>query len=125
MRQTRNYRIGLVLSALLGALDVVSIAGAGADDGPPAAVLAIGSVLGLATLSGVWLAWRGDGRGFLAVVVSRVLSILLGVPAFFAEEAPDWAPAAVGLGIVVTAIALWLLYSGRQGSRASDERHTR
>ncbi|HWI05676.1 MAG TPA: hypothetical protein VNT52_17850, partial [Acidimicrobiales bacterium] len=116
-----SYRIGLILSALLGALDVVGIAGAGADDGPPAAVLVIGFVLGLVTLAGVWLAWRGDGRGFSAVVVSRVLSVLLGVPAFFAEEAPDWAPAAVGIGIVVTAVALWLLYAGRQRSGVADD----
>ncbi|HUR24349.1 MAG TPA: hypothetical protein VMZ73_10800 [Acidimicrobiales bacterium] len=112
--QSRSYRIGLVISALLGAIDVLSIAGAGADDGPPAVVLAIGLVLGLVTLVGVWLAWRGDSRGFVAVVVSRVLSALLGVPAFFADDAPDWAPAAVGVGIVLTAVALWLLYSGRR-----------
>jgi O-antigen/teichoic acid export membrane protein len=114
MVQSRSYRIGLVISALLGAVDVVSIGGAGADDGPPAGVLAIGLVLGLVTLAGVWLAWRGDERGFMAVVVSRVLSALLGIPAFFADDAPDWAPAAVGAGLVVTAVALWLLYSGRR-----------
>jgi O-antigen/teichoic acid export membrane protein len=112
--QSRSYKVGLVLSALLGAIDVLSIAGAGADDGPPAAVLVIGFVLGLVTLVGVWLAWRGDARGFPAVVASRVLSALLGVPAFFADDAPDWAPAAVGAGIVLTAVALWLLYSGRR-----------
>jgi O-antigen/teichoic acid export membrane protein len=114
MVQSRQYRIGLVISALLGVVDVVSIAGAGADDGPPAAVLAIGFLVGLVTLVGVWLAWRGDERGFLMVVVSRVISALLGVPAFFADDAPDWAPAAVGIGLVVTAVALWLLYAGRR-----------
>lgn len=123
MVQSRNYKIGLVISALLGALDVLSIAGAGADDGPPPVVLAIGLVLGLVTLVGVWLAWRGDERGFMAVVASRVLSALLGVPAFFAEDAPDWAPAAVGASIVLTALALWLLYSGRpRPASASVER---
>jgi len=75
-------------------------------------------VLGVITLVGVRFAWSGDHKGLNAVVVSRVLSALTGIPAFFADEAPDWAPAAVGTGIVVTAVALALLYSGREGSGA-------
>ena len=114
MVQSRQYRIGLVLCAVLAVVDVLSVGAAGADDGPPVAVVAIGFVLGLVTLVGVWLAWRGDDRGFMAVVVSRVLSALLGIPAFFADEAPDWAPAAVGIGIVLTIVALWLVYAGRR-----------
>lgn len=114
MVQSRQYRIGLVLCAVLAGVDVLSVGAAGADDGPPAAVVAVGLVLGLVTLVGVWLAWRGDARGFMVVVVSRVLAVLLGIPAFFAEEAPDWAPVAVGIGIVLTVVALGLLIAGRR-----------
>ena len=114
MVQSRQYRIGLVLCAVLAVVDVLSVGAAGADDGPPVAVVAIGFVLGLVTLVGVWLAWRGDERGFMTVVVSRVLSALLGIPGFFVEEAPDWVPAAVGIFLVLTIVALWLLYSGRR-----------
>ena len=109
-----HYKIGLVLCALLGVVDVVSVAGAGAEDGPPTPVLVLGLILGLITLVGVYLAWRGDKRGFIAVVVSRLISALSAVPAFFVDDVPDWVPVAVGGGIIVTAIALGLLFSGRR-----------
>jgi len=115
---TRQFKIGLIICALLGIVDVVSIAGVGSEDGPPTAVLVIGLVLGLITLVGVLLAWRGDHKGFTMVVVSRVLSALSAVPAFFEDEVPGWVPAAVGIGIVVTAVGLGLLYAGRR-QRAS------
>lgn len=114
MTHTRQFKIGLIICALLGIIDVVSIASVGSDDGPPTAVIVIGLVLGLITLVGVRLAWRGDDKGFTMVVVSRVLSALTGIPAFFADDAPDWAPVAVGIGIVATAVGLGLLYVGRR-----------
>lgn len=109
-----QYKIGLVLCALLGAFDVLSVAGAGAEDAPPTPVVVLGLILGLITLVGVFLAWRGARRGFIAVVVSRVLSALSAVPAFFVEDVPGWVPVAVGIGIVVTVIALGLLFSERR-----------
>lgn len=114
MMRSRNMTIGLILSAVLGVIDVVSVAGAGADDGPPAFVLVIGLVLGVVTLVGVAMAWRGNARGVRLVVVSRVLSALSGIPAFFADDAPDWAPPAVGVGIVITIAAVALIYSGQR-----------
>jgi len=106
--------IGLILSAILGVLDVVSVAGLGADDGPPAFIIVIGLVLGVVTLVGVAMAWRGNARGVPIIVVSRVLSALSAIPAFFVEEAPDWAPPVVGVGIVITIAAIALIYSGRR-----------
>ena len=114
MTRSRNMTIGLILSAILGVLDVVSVAGLGADDGPPAFVIVIGLVLGVVTLVGVAMAWRGNARGVPIIVVSRVLSALSAIPAFFVEEAPDWAPPVVGVGIVITIAAIALIYSGRR-----------
>ena len=109
-----QYKIGLVLCALLGVFDVLSVAGAGAEDAPPTPVVVLGVILGLITLVGVFLAWRGAKKGFIAVVVSRVLSTLSAVPAFFVEDVPGWVPVAVGIGIVITVIALGLLFSERR-----------
>lgn len=120
MTRSRRFTAGLVLSGILGAVDVLSVAGLGADEGPPTFVVVIGFVLGVITLVGVSLAWRGKPAGVTTVVVSRVLSVLLGIPAFFAEEAPDWAPPAVAIGIALTVLALALVYSGRRTTAPSS-----
>ncbi len=114
MIRSRTFTVGLIICAILGAIDVISVVGLGADDAPPAAVVVIGLVLGVITLVGVSLAWRGRPGGVATVVASRVLSALLGVPAFFAEDAPDWAPPVVAVFIALTVLALALIYAGRR-----------
>lgn len=119
MTRSRSFNVGLSIGAVLGAVDVLSVVGAGADDGPPTAVLALASVLGVITLVGVSVAWRGRPGGAAAVVVSRVLSALLTVPALFVDEAPDWAPPAVAIGIALTILALALIYTSRRETAPS------
>ncbi len=114
MTRSRNLTIGLIISAFLGAVDIISVVGAVVDEGPPLPVLVIGVVLGIITLVGVSLAWRGRRGGVPTVGVSRVLSALSGVPVFFiGDEAPDLAPPAVAVAIVLTIVALALIYVGR------------
>ncbi len=46
--------------------------------------------------------------------VSRVLSVLSGVPVFFlGDEVPDWVPPLVAVFIVLTIVALVLIHVGR------------
>src|SRR4051794_37754181 len=99
-------RIGLVVAALLGVGDVISNAAMLADGG-----LAIaGVVLGVITLACVPIAWRGGRPARIAIAVSRVLSGLLGLPAFFVDGVPaGWVVlAAVGLVLNVGAAVLVL-----------------
>ncbi len=117
MTRSRTFTVGLAISAILGVLDVFSVVGMGAEDGPPAAVVVMAFLMGVLTLVGVSLAWRGRRGGVPVVVASRVLSVLLGVPAFFVDEAPDWAPIAVAIGIALTALALALIYAGRRETK--------
>lgn len=103
---------GLVLSVLLGLLDIAGLSGLGADDGPPAAITVLGGVLGVITLVATVLARR---RGALAVVIgSRVLSALLGLPVYWADNAPDWAKIVVGIALAVTVLAVALITGGRR-----------
>ncbi|MCK2214685.1 hypothetical protein MF672_012900 [Actinomadura sp. ATCC 31491] len=101
MKRSRLLVTGLVLGGLLGVVDVVTLP-FGDGEHPPVAVAVAGAVLGLITLVGVVFAWRGSRAGVVAVVVSRLLSGLTAVPAFFADGVPVAAMAAAGAGLAVT-----------------------
>ncbi len=103
---------GLALSVLLGLLDIAGLSGLGADDGPPAAIALSGGVLGVITIVASVLAQRS---GALATVIgSRVVSALLGLPVYWADNAPDWAKIVVGAALAVTVVAVALLTVGRR-----------
>ena len=109
MTRSTSTTYGLAICALLGVVDIVSLAGLGADDGPPAPIVLLSAVLGLITLAGARAAWRGDRRGALTVIVSRVISALLALPAFFVDDVPDWAPPLVGVFVLLTTVGVALL----------------
>jgi len=104
----------LGICVLLGLLDIVGLAGINADNAPPAPVLISGAALGIITLAGAFLAWRERRGGVATVVVSRVPSAVLGVPAFFVDNAQNWARVVVAIGIALTVAAVWLLYGARR-----------
>lgn len=100
---TRN-RIGLVLAGLLALTDLLSplyVQTPEGEDGPPTAVLAVGVVLGLATLAALVPAWRTGSRPALrAVAGTRIVSAILALPAFFVD---------IPAGLLVFAAALFAL----------------
>ena len=87
MKRTTVTTAGLVLAGLLGLGDVIGIVTGGVD-GPPFPVLIAGAVLGVITLVGVVLGWRGSRAGIVTVIVTRLLSALTAVPAFFVDDVP-------------------------------------
>lgn len=107
------FKVGTGVAALLGIADVLLVGGLTADDGPPAWVIIVSGVLGVLTLAALRPMVRGHDRARGVVVVSRVLSALLGVPAFFVDDAPSWAAPSVAVSIVLTAVAVVLLARGR------------
>ena len=118
MRSTRNRNltVGLALAAILAAVDIVGLAGFGTEDAPPAWVMIAGAVLGVITLFGVRIAWRDGKNGLSIVIASRIISALLGVPAFFIDDVPSWVPMAVGISIALTAVAVGLILAARQAA---------
>ncbi|WP_433223023.1 hypothetical protein [Microtetraspora malaysiensis] len=103
MNRSRTLVAGLILSGLLGLVDVVTMP-FGDGEHPPFAVAVVGAVLGLLTLAGVVLAWRGGRAGavLVIVIVTRLLSGLSAVPAFFADGVPGPARGLAALGVVLT-----------------------
>lgn len=110
-RRSRTFTAGLGICALLAIADV-AMAFDVSDDAPPLPVLLLGALLGLLTLYGVRRAGAGTPRGVPVIVVSRVLSALSGVPAFFVDDAPEWAPPVVAVCILFTVAGLAMVFQG-------------
>src|SRR4051812_17540589 len=99
-------RVGIVLAALLALLElattVPNLGGAA-----PIAIDATTIALDLATLVGIYPAWKGRAWGLWLVIISRAITFLPTLPVFFAPEAADFIPvAAVALSITLVAIVL-------------------
>jgi hypothetical protein len=103
--------------AVLGLIDVALLGAIGYDDPPPLAVSLGVAALGLITLGALIPARRGSRSALATIVVARVISALLAVPAFFLD-APAWAMAVEGFVIVATVTALFLLRRDAGGVRA-------
>jgi len=118
MSRSASFKAGAALFALLSVLDLVSMAGITADDAPPAWVLVGGAVLGVVTLAALPAAYRRGGSATAVVRWSRVASALLGLPAFFVDDAPDFAPVLVGAIVVLTLVGL-VLFRGEDRAPAT------
>jgi hypothetical protein len=108
MKRTTGVTVGLVLAGLLGLGDAIGIV-TGGGEGPPFPVLVAGAVFGAITIIGVVLGWRGSRAGIVAVIVTRLLSALSAVPAFFVDDVPAGAVGVAAFGIGVTLLAVALL----------------
>ncbi len=98
--------------AVLGLIDVALAGVIGSKDAPPLAVSLGVAALGLITLASLVPARRGSRPALTAIVVTRVISAVLAVPAFFLD-APVWVMAVEGLVIVGTITALVLMRQQR------------
>lgn len=108
-------KIGLVLAGILGVGDIASLGTLGqqldpGQEGPPAGVVIFSAVLGLVTLVGVVIAWRTGSRAAVrATAGTRILSMLLGLPAFFVSGVPAGWVVITGIAVVLTLVAVALM----------------
>jgi hypothetical protein len=109
MNRTPAATTGLILCALLGALQVTaSLAGLNMDSAPPLGILITGDTLGLITLAAVVPAWRGSRRALLLVLASRAAAALLSAPALFIDPS-NLVRVVVAIAIAVTLVGPSLL----------------
>ena len=99
--------------AVLGLIDVALTGVIGSSDAPPLIVSLGVAALGLITLLALVPARRGGRGALVAIVVTRVISAVLAVPAFFLN-APAWVMAVEGFVIVATITALVLVHQQRR-----------
>jgi hypothetical protein len=100
--------------AVLGLIDVALTGVIGSPDAPPLIVSLAVAALGLITLLALVPARRGSRGALIAVAVTRVISAVLAVPAFFLN-APAWVMIIEGFVIAGTITAVVLVR--QQGRR--------
>jgi hypothetical protein len=106
---TTATRVGLVIAGLLGLGDLYNAYTQWSEDaGDAFAYLSL--AFGVVTLILIPFAWRGSTRAGWAVAIIRVVSSLLGLPAFFIPgiPAPFVVAAAVGILLAVASAVLIL-----------------
>ncbi|WP_433730289.1 hypothetical protein ACQP2Y_19680 [Actinoplanes sp. CA-051413] len=108
MHRSKGFVTGLVIAGLLGLGDIITLL-VGNGETPPVEVAAIGAALGLITVAALVPAWRGSRGGVIAIVVSRLLSAVTALPAFFVDDVPGGAVAAAAVGLVITLVAVALV----------------
>jgi len=114
-RTTTKQRIGLVISLLYGLANLPSVLFPAPDgeEGPPLAILAIDSLLGLVALVAAILAWRGNRVALRVAAGAIILITLTALPAFFVDV-PMGVKALVGFSVVLTVVAVVLMFSGER-----------
>lgn len=105
-------RIGLILAGVLLATSVpgVALPTPEGDVGPPFAVLALGSVLGVVGLVAVLRAWRGHQGALRVAAGCIIIGTLTALPAFFVDV-PLGLRLATAIGVLVSILAVVLMFS--------------
>ncbi len=112
---TSKNKIGLVLTALLGLVSIVSLPflpeSEPGEAGPPTAILVLGALLGVIMIAGAYVGWRTGSRGAIRLACGvNIFSGITAIPAFFVEDvAAGWVlAAAVGIAATVVSVVLTL-----------------
>ena len=87
--------------------------------GPPLGILVIGSVLGVVGLVCTILAWRGNDVALRVAAGAIIVMTLTGLPAFFVDV-PMAIKALVGVSVLLTVVAVALMFSARRPSPVVD-----
>jgi hypothetical protein len=111
----RSLLVGLVLFGLLSVVDVVMtfVPVSPGEAGPPFAVVVLGFVLGIVSLGLLAVVVRRGSTAALRWLTGcRVLSALIGLPAFFVGGVPSWVAVLVAIFLVLTLLGCVLVAPG-------------
>ena len=109
---TTKQKVGLVIAALYSLANIPSvlIPAPNGEEGPPLAILAVDTVLGVIGLVAAIWAWRGNRVALRVVAGAIILITLTGLPAFFVDV-PMAIKALVGFSVVLTVLTVVLMFS--------------
>jgi len=111
-----GQKVGLVIAGLysLSNIPSVFIPAPDGETGPPLFILAIDTVLGVVGVVAVVAAWRGSALGARVAAVSIILITLTALPAFFVSGIPAVIRVLVGVSVLVTVLAVYLMLAPRR-----------
>jgi hypothetical protein len=112
-RVTGKQKAGLVICMIYGFANIPSVLTPTPDgeEGPPMAILVIGSILGVVALVAAILAWRGSRVAMRVGAGAIIVLTLTGLPAFFVDV-PMFVKGLVAFSVVLTVVAVVLMFSG-------------
>ena len=119
---TTRQKVGLAIAGLYSLANIPGFLGAPdpGQEGPPMAILVVGSVLGVIGLVAVVMAWRGNSVALRVAAGAIIVITLTGLPAFFVDV-PMFIKALVGFSVLLTLLAVVLILSGdRRPAQISD-----
>ena len=108
-----RQKVGLVLAGVMSVINIPSVffPAPDGDEGPPLAVLAVNSVLGIIGLVAVIIAWRSGNKAAIRVAAGTlILNAITSLPAFFVDV-PAGLKAVVGVSVLVTVATVVLMFS--------------
>jgi len=119
--RTTKQKAGLVVCGLLSVANIPSalVPTPDGEVGPPLGILIIGSVLGIVGLVCAILAWRGNDVALRVAAGAIIVAALTGLPAFFVDV-PMAIKALVGVSVLLTVVAVALMFSARRPSPVVD-----
>ena len=110
---TTRQKVGLGLAGLLNAANIPSVffPTPEGQEGPPLAILVVGSILGVIGLVAVIIAWRSGNRAAIRVAAGAlIINLLTSLPAFFVDV-PAGIKLLVGVSVLLTVLAVALMFS--------------
>ena len=118
---TTRQKVGIAIAGFYSFTNIASVAFPTPDGetGPPLGILVIGSILGVLGLVASVLAWRGSGVALRLAAGAVVIVTLTGLPAFFVDV-PMAIKALVGASVILTVVAVALMFSGRRPHSVVD-----
>jgi hypothetical protein len=111
---TIKQKVGLGIAGVYSLANIPGFLAGSPDpgeEGPPMAILVVGSVLGVIGLVATIMAWRGNRVATRVAAGAIIVVTLTGLPAFFVDV-PMAIKALVGFSVLLTVVAVVLMFSG-------------
>jgi hypothetical protein len=121
LRPTTKQKVGLVIAGLYSLANIPSvlIPTPEGETGPPFGILVIGTILGVVGLAATVAAWRGSSLALRITAGAIIVVTLTAIPAFFVDV-PMSVKAYCGVAVLVTVVAVALMFSGRRPGPVVD-----